>query len=148
MIMLYGQEERLIPWVLARLPYMTVTPHAVAIGTVTDGGSGVVVYDNYRQIDIEMTVVGQGDWLSRTSLNAFFHYPFVQLQCQRVTAITDKKNKHARAFVEKVGFVLEGVARRGMFSGNDAIIYGMLPEECRWIKEDANAHSSASGRAA
>ena len=62
-------------------------------------------------------------------------YPFVQLDCQRATVIVRKKNKRSRKFVEWLGFRQEGCCRRG-FKDDDAIIYGLLREECRWIKEE------------
>jgi hypothetical protein len=87
-----------------------------------------------------MSCAGDPGWLTRKSLRAFFHFPFVQLKCRRVTGIVHRKNKRARDVNERMGFRLEGVCKHGFETG-DAIIYGMTRAECRWI-EQANGQKS------
>jgi L-amino acid N-acyltransferase YncA len=93
---------------------------------------GAVLYINYRAGSIEMTQAGVPGWLSRAHLRDLFDYPFNQLGCRRVTGIVHRKNKHARDINERLGFKLEGVVRHG-FNNGDAMIYGLLRNECRWI---------------
>lgn len=71
-------------------------------------------------------------WATRSILKAAFGYPFVQLPCVRLTAYTGKNMPHVRQFLERLGFQQEGIVRRG-FADDDAVIYGMLKEECKWI---------------
>lgn len=99
---------------------------------------GAVVYQNYRSTDIEMVCAGEPGWLNRSALRAYFSYPYVQLKCRRTTVVCHRKNKHARAFVERLGWRLEGVHRKAMPDGGDAISYGMLREDCPWIKGGEN----------
>jgi RimJ/RimL family protein N-acetyltransferase len=40
----------------------------------------------------------------------------------------------ARKFDEHVGFIQEGVIRQAFEDGEDAILYGMLKSECKWIR--------------
>ena len=138
MKLFYGADEFLAKWVMSRLP----TEHhgfgpCVAIGVQSHGQlAGAVVFHEYRPHckSIQMSCAGAHKrWLSRTALEVFFSYPFVQLQCERITAIVAKKNRPSRSLVEGVGFKLEGVVRKG-FGLDDAIIYGMLKHECRWLK--------------
>lgn len=51
----------------------------------------------------------------------------------RVTALVDPDNDAALRLMERLGFVYEGYARRGLDGRRDACVYGMLPEDCPWI---------------
>jgi RimJ/RimL family protein N-acetyltransferase len=55
------------------------------------------------------------------------------LEVKRVTAVTGRKNKKARKALEVMGFVLEGNMERGLDGFENALIYGLLRENCRWI---------------
>jgi RimJ/RimL family protein N-acetyltransferase len=95
-----------------------------------------VVFNHFDKYDVAMTVAStDASWLSRGVLYVLFSYAFVDLGCVRVTALTKKKNKHARSFLEKLGFEQEGRLRR-KFGKEDGIIYGMLKRDCKWIRED------------
>ncbi len=73
-------------------------------------------------------------WSWREAMYRFFAYPFLQVGCTRVTGLVAANNQVARAFDEHIGFVYEGTLRRGMPDGTDLTVYGMLRDECRWIK--------------
>lgn len=64
-------------------------------------------------------------------LKAIFQYVFGQLGCVRVTAITKKGNTKSRQFLEHLNFQLEGNVRRGYDGQKDALIYGLLADECQ-----------------
>lgn len=64
---------------------------------------------------------------------AVFGYIFTQLGCVRCTSITKKNNTKARAFLEALNFVLEGNVRRGYDGQKDALIYGLLAEDCQFL---------------
>jgi RimJ/RimL family protein N-acetyltransferase len=51
-----------------------------------------------------------------------------------VTGLVRVDNIEARRFDENLGFVQEGIIRRGADDGTDMILYGMLKEECRWLE--------------
>ncbi len=82
-------------------------------------------------------------WATNYVLGAVCRYPFDQLGCIRVTAICAKKNKRSRQMVERIGFKLEGVARKA-FGKDDACIYGLLRPECRFLEEN-NGQKFATG---
>lgn len=108
-------------------------PFEVLAAVGSDGRLvGGVLYINFRGPSIEMTSAGEPGWLTKGNLRSFFGYPFNQLGVRRVTGIVHRKNKHARDINERLGFKLEGVCRHG-FKDGDAMIYGMLKQECRWI---------------
>jgi RimJ/RimL family protein N-acetyltransferase len=132
--LLYGSNDEIAEWVRKQLDMDSGFGPSLAIG-VTQGGKiiGGVVYYCYRHPNIEMAVASiSPHWANRTTLRAFFDLPFNRLKCKRVTALVDADNKEVQRFDERLGFVKEGVLRQANPNG-DAILYGMLKHECRWI---------------
>ena len=134
-----GMDRIVAPWVAARigLPAESFDP-CTCIGVVL-GGKLVagVVFNNYHPYPqgavIEASIAASTPrWCTRTVLRDCFSYPFVQLGVTRMQVTCLKSNKHGRKFVEKLGFKIEGVARRMWSGAHDAAVYSMLPQECRW----------------
>lgn len=73
-------------------------------------------------------------WCSRHNLNIFFKYPFIDLQVKRATAFCSATEGDIIMFLEKLGFKKEGLHREGWHTGGDAISWGMLKSECKWIR--------------
>ena len=112
--------------------------HPQAIG-ITENGKlvGGVVYDRFTPFGCEMSIATLSPrWASRGRLHAFFFYPFCELGLVRVTALTARNNKRSRRMLEKLGFSLEGKARRAFDGRQDLMIYGLLRADCKWIRED------------
>lgn len=135
MRLLWGDDENVAAWVAARIPHMAGEGFGacVAVGVLSQAGVPLagVVFTNYRPQtrDIEMSFAADSRrWLTRGLITGIMRYPFVQLDCQRVTGFTPKRAKAARAFLDAFGFKREGVARRG-FGNDDAIISGLLRSE-------------------
>lgn len=99
---------------------------------------GAVYYTNFRGNSIEMGWAGEKGWLTRGNLAAMFGYPFLQLGVQRVWGLVHRHNKPSRALAEKLGCRVVGVADGEYGPGQDAIIYSMTRDACRWIKEKAD----------
>ena len=96
-----------------------------------------VVFTNYRQLDVEISCVSETPAAWRPHVcRAVFKYVFDQLGCVRCTSITSKGNKRARTFLEGLGFVLEGNIRLGYDGHRDALVYGLLKAECRFLADD------------
>ena len=97
---------------------------------------GGVVYHNWRGHDCEVSsAMLDGRWARRGVLRALFNFPFNQLGCSRLTAITSAENADARKALVDQGFAQEGLHRRGWHDGiSDAVSYGMLREDCIWIR--------------
>ncbi len=136
-----GQKELVAQWISERIPQVTTLPGGYeAIGVGRDGYLvGGALFTNYRPCpdggDIEVWCAGKG-WLSRRVIRAILSYPFLQLGCHRLTALTPKSNKPSRHLLEGLGFTLEGVARQGFGPRSHACLYSMLRGECRWIGND------------
>lgn len=133
---IYGQDARVIDFVAKKLDEYDFPANCSAIGVESNGELiAGVVFDGYTQAGISMHVaaVEGKHWLSKEFLYAVFAYPFIQLNCNRVTGLVRADNFKAQKLDEHLGFVKEGLIRRGCSDGTDMILYGMLKEECRWI---------------
>jgi RimJ/RimL family protein N-acetyltransferase len=53
---------------------------------------------------------------------------------KRLSMRTTKGNRKLRRVAEFIGFKFEGVARRGHLGTHDAMMYGLVPEQCRFWK--------------
>lgn len=121
-----------------------------AIGLERDGELVAgVVYQLYTgpggSILMHVASDGSREWLSRAYLAACFRYPFVQMQCRRITGLVRADNTAAQRFDEHLGFRREGLLRQGCTDGADMILYGMLASECRYLE---GKHHAALLRAA
>ncbi len=131
-----GHDQAIARWVGERIG-IEAFGQCVAIGIVDEWGNILagVVYNNYREgVGLEATIASTSPrWCNRAMLAAIFGYPFDQVGCRRLTAITERKNQPVRAFLCRIGFREEGLLRHG-FPSDDAVVYGMLREECRWLR--------------
>lgn len=138
-MMIYGHDAEVIEWVGKRLDCnFESTDKAIGIarnGKIVAG----VVYHNYRPgFNIEMSIASiTPRWATKEVLRALFSYPFIQLGLPRVTGIAARDNASVRRFDERLGFVKEGIMRNAHSDG-DAVIYGMLKNECKYIEDSPN----------
>lgn len=130
-----GHDAEIAHWVGQRLDNPDWGEWYTAIG-LGDQGKIIagVIYHNYRPpTNMEISIATDTPrWATRGNLRMFFHYPFEQLGVTRLTAITGRKNAKVRRFNERLGFVKEGVLRQA-YVDDDAVIYGLLRSECRWL---------------
>lgn len=97
-----------------------------------------MVISNFRGTDCEISCASESGAAWRPHVcKAVFKYIFEQLGCVRCTSITTKRNKRAREFLEALGFQLEGNLRQGYDGKIDALIYGLLASECRFLADDS-----------
>lgn len=90
---------------------------------------------NGRNINVEISCASETSiaWQPHVC-RAVFQYVFGQLGCARATSITRKNNWRARKFLEALNFQLEGNIRKGYDGEKDALVYGLLAEECRFFE--------------
>ena len=144
MRLVLGRDAWVGGWVARLIPHVGTAeawgPYA-AIGVESEEGEplGGVVFSGYqpayRSIEVSFASASPR-WLTRPIICAMMRYPFDQLGCQRLTAVTPRRNKPARRFVEVFGFKREGLVRRG-FGDDDAVISGLLRREwdaSRWAR--------------
>lgn len=141
MTAIFGADSYVGSWVGERLGFEFKTFSAIGVDVAGELVAGVV-YNNQvtdpktgKPRSIEMSIASDNPrWCTRENLDAIFGYAFRQLDVERAQAIVHRKNKHTRQFLERLGFVYEGMARRAWPTGGDAAIYSMLKHECRWLK--------------
>ena len=74
---------------------------------------------------------------SRKHIRYVFDYGFRQINCGRMTAVCRNGYKRNERILSGTGWTKEGVIRQVMKIDNefvDAAVFGMLKEECKWIK--------------
>lgn len=136
-MLLYGHDRELCLWAARELgfdhPICARDP--VTIGVAREGRIvAAAIFSRYDPPGIEVTFVTTTPrWASRENIRAILRYPFVQLSCKRVTAITEECNATARAFLERLGFHQEGF-HPDAFSSGAGISYGLLRADAeRWL---------------
>ena len=135
--LLAGQDIRVLSW---HTKHTGQNPLAIQTGTFTTLGItkgdkiiASVLYTRYRWPDVEVHIHSiDAAWCNRRTLRAIFDYPFNQLKCKRVTAVTDPANLAVCHFLKRVGFSEEGRQKQALPTG-DALLLGMLSEECKWV---------------
>lgn len=130
-----GQDDdRVGAWVGARLG-IDFWGEFTGLGVEKDGELiAGVIFNYYVQPSISIHVASESKyWLSRTLLKHIFTYAFDTCKCHRVTTFVRADAESVLRFDAKIGFVQEGVMRKGTLDGCDLIILGMLEEECVYI---------------
>jgi RimJ/RimL family protein N-acetyltransferase len=139
-----GWDAAVAEWVRARIPDpVDDWGPCAALGITDDDGRELIagiVFNNYRWPTVESSIASTTPhWCSRRNLAAIFAYPFWQLEVRRVGALTAAQNTGVRRFLLRLGYRQEGVARQAVrLDGGavgDAVIFGMLRSECRWLPE-------------
>lgn len=135
---IYGNEERLLPWALERIGMDSFRRDAHTIGLEKNGELvAVVVFDTFSDVDCCMHVASDGTraWMNKELLVRSFAYPFIQLGFNRVTGLVPAKNLDALEFDQHLGFVIEGRHPKAL-RDDDLISLGLLRENCRFIPEE------------
>lgn len=123
-----------MPVLMGRAPHNAFA----ALGVVRRGKIAAgVVFHNYRPgIDLEVSLAADDpSWAHPAILRRLFAYPFHQLGVVRLTCIIARKNKRCRRFSEGLGWKLEGTHRKAYDGKDDAMSYGMLPSDCRFLEK-------------
>lgn len=135
-MILSNDPHTVADYVIQRLPHgFELKGDFAAFGQLRDGQLiGGVLFHSFRVPgDMEVMMAGEPGWIDRPILRTMFDFAFNRMNCIRLTAVTSKKNGKARA-LERMGWVMEGKLRKAMPDKTDAIIYGMLRRECRWLE--------------
>jgi RimJ/RimL family protein N-acetyltransferase len=140
-MLLYGEDEAVSSWVAKQFgqPHDYFNP-CRAIGIVENEKiiAGVIYNNQKKTLEkpymLEMTVASiDKRWASRHNLRALFRYSFIQLALERVNTQCDSTDEGAIMFNKRLGFIEEGRQRKAFPTGSDAILFGMLKEECKWL---------------
>ena len=92
----------------------------------------VIVFEFKSPFDAFATVaVSDQRGLSRHLLTSLFKAVFTR--ATRITALVSPGNRNALRQVGRMGFRQEGYQRRAYDGVNDAVVFGLLPEECPYL---------------
>ena len=137
-----GDPDRVIPFVDATIGGQEhFSSDCFCIGIQNEAGEieGGCVFTGYDGVGVVLHSAGSSPaWLNRTFLRVVFSYPFIQLGCRRLTTLVREDNEHAQKIALKAGFKYEGLLRGAEPDGCGLLVYGMLIDECRWIKDKTN----------
>ena len=143
-MIVYGADQAVADWVSFGLgsKQPLFTEKFTAIGVVEDSKllAGIVYHNYIKTIDskplfIEMSIYSVDKrWCSRHNLRNIFLYPFIQLNLERTQAICAANDEGVIMFLERLGFKKEGLHRKAHLTGGDALSFGMLKDECKWIR--------------
>lgn len=145
--LLVGADAAIAEMVRQRIPHLRQDGFGpcTAFGILHKGVLvGGVVFNNYRKFDIYFTAALDGP-VSRDAIRKLFGYAFNQLGVKRITSITGRKNKKARKALGILGFREVGVAHRGLDGFEDAFLFELLKDNCKWLK--ANEQPTSPGYA-
>lgn len=127
-------------WVARQLNLPAGFGPCSAIGVAIEGRMiAGAVYHDYRDLPRGRTMQASiaavtPRWATRRTLRDMFAYPFGQVCVARLWVSVARNNRRSRSLAERLGFKLEGVARRAHDGVTDAFVYSMLADECRWVK--------------
>ena len=75
--------------------------------------------------------IDEPEAITRRLLHGIFGSLFTK--ARRITALVEPGNAEAEDMVKRLGFVYEGFLRRGLDGEKDALLYGMLREDCKYL---------------
>jgi RimJ/RimL family protein N-acetyltransferase len=140
-------SEPVAKWVAEQIGTGVEWGPCQAIGVVTEDDTliGGVVFSNYQphfgNIEVSFASIRR-NWLTPCLIQGILGYAFDQLRVSRITTLTPKRNRAARQFLKKFGFVEEGNVRGG-FGTDDMIVSGLLAKE--WAGHRFNGKAKAPG---
>ena len=148
-MLVYDHAEELAEWLGSRLGITFIQPY-VTIGVVRGWDLvAVVLYNQFEPPNIHVTFATTTPrWASRQVIGRLLAYPFHELGCLRISAITRVTNQPTRVFLRRLGFRQEGFHPQ-YYADDDGVSYGLLKSDAmKWI-EDSNEQrwriNSASG---
>jgi hypothetical protein len=111
------------------------TPPYTAIGILgTDGQlCGGMLFNAYVEGDVEVTCYAPGRLL-RGPIRAGCAYAFETLGCNRMSARTRASSLAVQVVLRKIGFQQEGTLREYYTDGEDAVLFGLLKRNCKWLQ--------------
>lgn len=137
MTLLFDHDAPLSRWAGDRLGIRDWGP-CRTIGVIRDGNiAAVAIFHQMRWPSIEISfVTADKRWATPQAVRGILRYPFVQLRCKRLTAITEATNHPTREFLCRLGFHHEGT-HPDAFERGDAVTYGLLRGDAeKWLAEE------------
>jgi hypothetical protein len=94
---------------------------------------GGTIFTDYTGRSICAHMAGFVDhWINRDLLWVTFHYPFIQLKCEKIIGFLPIANQSALEFDRKLGFKEEAIIQ-DVYPQGDMVIVSMRKEDCKWL---------------
>jgi len=137
MLVVTDNSEAIADFVGKKLK-VTFWPPYLALGFSSEDRTkmAAVVFSDYNGSNIEATIYADKGGATRGVIRYVAQYVFGQLKCRRLTVRTKKRNKAVLKLAPRLGFKYETVLVR-YYPDDDAVVFRMLREDCKWIKKDA-----------
>ena len=104
----------------------------VTVDDIDDGVIAVLVFEFKSTFDPFMTVaISHQRGLSRKLITAIARAVFSR--AARISALIRTDDRVSASILDRIGFIAEGYVRRGYDGRKDAILYGLMPEECPYL---------------
>ena len=136
-MLLYEPQQYIAEWAGRQLGVKDFGPCA-AIGVLRNRELvGAAVFNHFEWPNIEITFcTSDKRWATPDVVRGIIRYPFLQLGCKRITAVTDDTNQLAIAFLCRMGFRQEGFHPDASPTGA-RVSYGLLRKDAeKWLTED------------
>ena len=100
---------------------------------------GVLINDIRPQRDCWLTIyTSSPKWATKGVMRYVFNVVFRLIGCQRCSVFVSQSNKKSLDMCLRLGFKKEGMLRKYRDNGENCYVFGMLKQECFWIKENKN----------
>lgn len=131
---IYGQDDRVGPWVCRRINATWIPGQAKTIGLEEEGEliGGCLIESYIAGGSVSMHVAGEPGWCTRSYLRAAFRYVFVQLDCNVAIGVVPSGNSKALAFDWALGF-REHTRIEGAHPDGALVLLTMRKEDCKWL---------------
>ena len=135
---LYGADEVVGAWVQKHLHGGVISGPYTALGVLANDGKLVcgAMWYNQRDADVELGLYASD---FRPSMPAVYRrmlaHPYQTLGVNRVSAEIAASNERVCRLALGLGFRLEGRKRQACKDGGDTLLFGMLRDECIFLKK-------------
>lgn len=131
-------QPEILRWAGARIGISSWVPDSQAIAVLDEADRIVaaIVVNTVQDQTAQISIASDGGrrWYSPALAEMFFIWAFYELDLHRLTARIRIANIETQIMVLRLGFQVEGRERAGFF-GHDVAVYGMLRDECPFLKE-------------
>ena len=98
----------------------------------------VIMYSGFSDANCELTIASSSaKWATRLFISKVLSYPLIHLGLQRVTFVVQSDNEKSLSLCDRLGAKREGILRSWFKEDGkpfDAIAFGLLVNECKWIR--------------
>lgn len=118
------------------IPVETLADDMILIGVLQ--GENIIAAVGFNgfygsSADIHIASNGRRAWLNRRIIKAIACYAFLHRNLKRLNAVLPVWNRDAQIFAIKIGGVPEGYMRKAAEDGGDAVMIGILREDCPFL---------------